>query len=149
VVAILTLARYYEDGSPGPQTQGLAYSHDGGYTFDYYDGNPVIDSESSQFRDPKVIWYEDHWVAVIAYSQEFVIGIFTSLNLREWTFASNFTRHGLLGAQYECPNLVKMPVRDRDGSLVDEMYVLSISVQPGARKNRLLMTFYRGVLTLF
>ncbi|KAI0147227.1 glycosyl hydrolase [Xylariaceae sp. FL1272] len=132
VVAVFTLARYNADGSAGPQTQNIAYSRDGGYTFEYYDGNPVIASESSQFRDPKVIWYEDYWVAVIAYSQEFVVGIYTSPDLKNWTHASNFTRHGLLGAQYECPNLVKMPVRDGNGSVVDSKFVLSVSVQPGA-----------------
>ncbi|KAI5923960.1 glycosyl hydrolase [Camillea tinctor] len=129
VVAITTIAH----GGSGPQTQDIAYSRDGGYTFEWYANNPVIDSTSSQFRDPKVIWYEDHWVAVIAYSQEFVVGIFTSPDLKSWTWASNFTRHGLLGTQYECPNLVKMPVRDRDsGDLLEETYVLALSVQPGA-----------------
>lgn len=133
VVAILTLARYYEDGTGGPQTQAIAYSVDGGYTFEYYDGNPVINSTSSQFRDPKVIWYEDHWAMVVSYAQEFVIGIFTSPDLKEWTHASNFSHHGLLGAQYECPNLVKMPVRDTvSGEVVDSAYVLTISAQPGA-----------------
>lgn len=133
VVAILTLSRSYEDGSAGPQTQAIAYSHDGGYTFEYYDGNPVINSTSSQFRDPKVIWYEDHWVAVIAYSQEFAVGIFTSPDLKTWEHASNFSYHGLLGAQYECPNMVKIPVRDSiGGEVVDEAYVMTISLQPGA-----------------
>lgn len=133
VVAVTTLARYYEDGSAGPQTQAIAYSLDGGYTFEYYDGNPVINSTSSQFRDPKVIWYEDHWAMVVAYAQEFVIGIYTSPDLKTWTHASNFSHHGLLGAQYECPNLVKLPVRDSiGGSVVDEAYLLVLSVQPGA-----------------
>ncbi|KAF2971345.1 hypothetical protein GQX73_g2200 [Xylaria multiplex] len=132
VVAIFTLARYYEDGSGGPQTQNIAYSRDGGYTFEYYSENPVIDSTSSHFRDPKVVWYEDHWVLVAAYAQEFVVGIFTSPDLKDWTFASNFTQHGLLGAQYECPNLVKMPVRDASGAVIDEKYVMTISIQPGA-----------------
>jgi beta-fructofuranosidase len=132
VVAVFTLARYYEDGSAGPQTQNIAYSLDGGYTFQYYANNPVIDSTSSQFRDPKVIWYEDHWVAVIAFSQEFSVGIYTSPDLKSWTHASNFSYHGLLGTQYECPNLVKMPVRDASGAVVDEKYVMAISLQPGA-----------------
>ncbi|ROW04764.1 hypothetical protein VMCG_04731 [Cytospora schulzeri] len=133
VVGIFTLARYYEDGSAGPQVQAIAYSHDGGYTFQYYDGNPVIDSTSSQFRDPKVIWYEDHWVMVVSFAQEFVVGIYTSLDLKAWTHASNFSHHGLLGAQYECPNLVKLPIRDRPGgSVVDEAYVMTVSAQPGA-----------------
>ncbi|KAK8002268.1 hypothetical protein PG989_001987 [Apiospora arundinis] len=132
VVVVFTFANYNEDGSTGPQTQAIAYSHDEGYTFQYYDGNPVINSTSSQFRDPKVIWYGDHWAMVVAYSQEFVVAIYTSPDLKEWTWASNFTDHGLLGAQYECPNIVKMPVRDRDGAVVDEKYVLTISLQPGA-----------------
>ncbi|KAK8058032.1 beta-fructofuranosidase [Apiospora phragmitis] len=132
VVAVFTLARYYEDGSSGPQTQAIAYSHDEGYTFQYYDGNPVINSTSTQFRDPKVIRYGDQWVMVVAYSQEFVVAVYTSPDLKQWTWASNFTDHGLLGAQYECPNLVKMPVRDRDGAVVDEKYVITISLQPGA-----------------
>lgn len=132
VVAIFTLARYYENGTAGPQTQNIAYSHDGGYTFEHFEGNPVIDSTSSQFRDPKVLWYQDHWVVAVAYAQEFVVGLWTSPDLKNWTFASNFSRHGLLGAQYECPNLVQMPVRDTNGTVLDEKFVLAISIQPGA-----------------
>lgn len=145
VVAITTLARYYEDGTGGPQEQALAYSHDGGYTFQYYAGNPVIASNSSQFRDPKVIWYEDHWAMVVAFSQEFVIGIYTSPDLKTWTHASNFSHHGLLGAQYECPNLVKMPIRDTiDGSVVDEAFVLTISAQPGAPLGGSITQYFPG-----
>ncbi|KAI0968734.1 glycosyl hydrolase [Xylaria arbuscula] len=129
VVAMFTLARYYADGTAGPQTQNIAYSRDGGYTFEYYNANPVIDSTSSQFRDPKVLWYEDHWAAVIAYSQEFNVGIWTSLDLKNWTFASNFTPHGLLGTQYECPNL---------------KYVLAISIQPGAPLGGSITEYFLG-----
>ncbi|OIW23778.1 glycoside hydrolase family 32 protein [Coniochaeta ligniaria NRRL 30616] len=136
VVAVFTLARYYDDGSAGPQTQAIAYSLDGGYSFEYYDKNPVIDSTSSQFRDPKVFWHKPSkkWVAVIAFAQEFVVGVYTSPDLKAWTHASNFSHHGLLGAQYECPNLVQVPVRDSvGGSVIDEeAYVMTISVQPGA-----------------
>lgn len=48
VVAVLTL-----QGS-STETQALAYSRDGGFTFEYYNGNPVIDVGSNSFRDPKV-----------------------------------------------------------------------------------------------
>lgn len=133
VIAMFTLARSNADGTAGPQTQAIAYSLDGGYSFRYYDGNPVIDSTSPQFRDPKVIWHQDRWVMVLAYAQELTVGIYTSPNMREWTHASNFSRHGLLGAQWECPNLVKMPVRDAvGGRVVDQAYVMVVSVQPGA-----------------
>jgi beta-fructofuranosidase len=143
VVAFFTLARYYPNAA-GPQTQNIAYSHDGGYTFQLYDGNPVIDSTSTHFRDPKVIWYGDHWVAVIAYSQEFAVGIFTSPDLKEWTFASNFSYHGLLGTQYECPNLVKLPVRDSGGAVTGEAYVMTVSVQPGAPLGGSITEYFPG-----
>lgn len=124
VVAVYTL------NEPDNQTQNLAFSYDNGYTFEPYENNPVLDIGSNQFRDPKVIWYEDHWVMVIAYSTEFVIGIFTSPDLIEWTHASNVSHVGLLGVQYECPNMVPVPVRGVEGE--DELYVLTISLNPGA-----------------
>ncbi|WVR03536.1 hypothetical protein IAU60_000528 [Kwoniella sp. DSM 27419] len=122
VVAIYTL------NTPEKQVQELAYSFDNGYSFTVYDGNPVLDVDSNQFRDPKVIWYEDHWVMVIAYSAEYVVGIYTSPDLKDWTFASNVTRIGLLGVQYECPNLVPLPVANSS----ETKYVLTISLNPGA-----------------
>lgn len=54
MVAIYTL------NTPTAQVQEISYSHDGGYTFTAFAENPVINSTSTQFRDPKVIWYEDH-----------------------------------------------------------------------------------------
>lgn len=134
VVAMYTL------NTPTKQIQEIAYSYDGGYTFIPYEGNPVIDSTSTQFRDPKVIWYEDHWVMVLAYSQEFVIGIFTSPDLKEWTHASNFSHHGLLGLQYECPNLVEIPVEGSD----ETMFVLTISINPGAPQGGSIMEYFPG-----
>ncbi|KAF2091127.1 glycoside hydrolase family 32 protein [Saccharata proteae CBS 121410] len=137
VVAIYTLQT---GGTSGPQVQEISYSHDGGYSFTRYANNPVIDSTSSQFRDPKVIWYEDHWVMVVAYSQDFTIGIYTSPNLIDWTHASNFTHHGLLGLQYECPNMVEIPVA---GS-TETMYVLYISINPGAPQGGSIGQYFPG-----
>ncbi|OSD00128.1 glycoside hydrolase family 32 protein [Trametes coccinea BRFM310] len=134
VVAIYTL------NTPTAQVQEIAYSTDGGYTFTRYPGNPVIDSNSTQFRDPKVIWYEDHWAMVVAYSQDFVIGVYTSPDLKTWSHASNFTHHGLLGLQYECPNLVKMPVEGGN----DTMYVLTISINPGAPLGGSITQYFPG-----
>jgi len=122
VVAFYTLA------GPNEQTQDLAYSTDSGYTFTKYSNNPLIAVDSMNFRDPKVFRYEDHWVMVLAYAQEFAVGIFTSTNMVDWTPASNFSYHGLLGTQYECPNLVEMPMQGSNGT----MWLMYISVQPGA-----------------
>ncbi|KAE8150779.1 glycosyl hydrolase [Aspergillus avenaceus] len=127
VVAIFTV------DTPTLETQNIAYSRDGGYTFTKYENNPVIDIGSKQFRDPQVTWHADtgNWVMAIAYADDLVIGFYTSPNLRDWTHASNFTQEGLPGVQFECPNLVKVPV---DGVISKETskYVLFISVNPGA-----------------
>ncbi|KAI6710670.1 hypothetical protein JHW43_006784 [Diplocarpon mali] len=135
VVAIYTL------NTPSEQTQEIAYSFDSGYSFQNYTANPVLRASppSNQFRDPKVIWFEDHWVMVIAYSQEFAIGIFTSPDLKTWTHASNFTHAGILGLQYECPNLVSMPVLGEDS-----MWLLSISINPGAPRGGSITEYFPG-----
>ena len=139
------------------QTQQIAYSKDGGYTFTKYAQNPVIPSNSTQFRDPKVLWYAPtrSWVAVIAYSQEFSIGIFTSPDLKNWTHASNFTRHGFLGLQYECPNLVAIPMisnasipepyaASNVAQTPEQMYILQISVNPGAPLGGSISQYFPG-----
>jgi len=135
VIAIYTLNTQYS------QVQEIAYSYDGGFTFIKYANNPVLvlDPTSTQFRDPKVIRYGDSWAMVVSYAQEFVIGIFTSPDLKNWTHASNFSHHGLLGLQYECPNLVQMPV---EGS--DAMWVLAISINPGAPLGGSITQYFPG-----
>jgi beta-fructofuranosidase len=123
--------------------QAISYSNDGGYTFTPYTANPVItDNGSNEFRDPKVIWHAptQKWVLVVAYSSAFTIGIYTSDNLTNWTHASNFSHHGLLGLQYECPNMVEIPM---EGSS-DPMYVLLISINPGAPLGGSIMQYFPG-----
>ena len=121
---------FYTLNGPYDQNQNLAYSHDGGYTFTKFSGNPLISVGSTQFRDPKVFWYNDHWVMVLVYAQEFTVGIYTSPNMLNWTHASNFSHHGLLGTQYECPNLVEMPLEGGGGA--ETIWLMYISIQPGA-----------------
>lgn len=150
VVAIYTL------NTPKEQTQNIAYSRDGGYTFTKYSKNPVISIGSTQFRDPKVLWYAptQSWVLVLAYAQEFVVGIYTSPNLKEWTHQSNFTKGGLLGIQYECPNLVEIPTLKNVSiaspldpsniALTDPKYVLAISINPGAPLGGSITQYFPG-----
>lgn len=120
----------YTLNSPNDQSQNLAISYDNGYTFKKYAGNPVLSVGSTQFRDPKVIWYAptQKWVMVLAYAQEFAVGIFTSDNLVKWTAASNFSYHGLLGFQWECPNMVEMPMENSTKT----MWLMQVSINPGA-----------------
>ncbi|KAK3720614.1 Invertase [Vermiconidia calcicola] len=129
LVALYTIA-----ASGGLQTQNVAYSRDGGYTFETYADNPVINVGSTQFRDPQVTWHAptEKWVMAVAYSQEFAIEFYTSPNLVNWTAVSNFSHYGLLGLQYECPNMVEMPVEGTSNGTSETMYLLYISINPGA-----------------
>jgi beta-fructofuranosidase len=124
VVAIYTL------NTAAEQTQEIAFSVDGGYTFTKYANNPVISINSTQFRDPKVIWHAStsKWVMSIAHAQDYVISFYTSIDLKSWHLASNFSHHGLLGQQYECPNMVAIPSTSEE----QDIYVLLISINPGA-----------------
>jgi beta-fructofuranosidase len=108
VVAIYTQAHLTE----GWQEQAIAYSLDGGYTFEKYSGNPVLAIGSTEFRDPKVIWHAEtgKWVMVVAYSAEGKLGFYISSNLKEWTWVSTFTSPDLpRGSNFECPMLARIP----------------------------------------
>ncbi|KAK2603902.1 Invertase [Conoideocrella luteorostrata] len=145
VVSVFTLAGRDPDGGfGGPQVQSLAYSHDGGFNFQFYEHNPVINSTSNQFRDPRVMAYKDHWVMVIAYSRDFTIGIYTSPNLLDWTHASNFSLHGLLGAQWECPNLIQMPYIDEECHRQDDVWTLFVNINPGGPLGGAVVQYFPG-----
>jgi len=123
----------YTAHSPTKETQHIAYSTDGGFTFTKYANNPVIDSHTDDFRDPKVVWHaeSEKWVMFIAWAQAREIGIFTSPNLKDWTPTSNYTQEGLPGVEFECPNFFTLPVDDADSG-ESTKDVLVISVNPGA-----------------
>ncbi len=112
-----TLVAFFTDTGAG---ECIAYSTDGGETFTYYEGNPVVKHSG---RDPKVIWYAygendnplsdrarelgGHWVMVV-YDERPPYGrnlaFYTSTNLTDWTHRSN------LAGYFECPELFKLPV---------------------------------------
>lgn len=97
--------------TPQSETQYISYSVDGGYTFIDYAQNPVLEINSTNYRDPKVTWHEEtgKWIATIAHSQKFEILIYSSPNMKNWTLESSFSHKGYLGFQYECPGLAKVP----------------------------------------
>ena len=127
----------YTEHSPVSQRQFAAYSLDGGYTFEKYEHNPVLDGNSTQFRDPKVIWHEEteKWVMTATRSHEYAVQIFSSSDLKSWELESNFTRHGFLGYQYECPGLAKVPIVGNSSlvsSGVTHKWVMFLSINPGS-----------------
>lgn len=109
------------------QAQAISYSTDGGRTFHYYDGNPVLDINSTEFRDPTVFFHPQtrRWVMVVAKALEKKVGIYTSPDLKHWTWASDFGPAGDQEKSWECPDLFQLPV---DGNPADTRWVMVVSV---------------------
>lgn len=143
--------------TPDKESQYLSYSLDGGYTFENYEHNPILDINSTQYRDPKVIWHEESqkWILTVAHAQKYEILIYSSPNLKDWKLESSFGDQGYLGYQYECPGLARVPFVESENGLtmsnltygdatsylnsssasngkIKEAWVLFISINPGA-----------------
>lgn len=126
-----TLVGFYTSELP-KQQQSMFYSRDGGRTFTKYSNNPVIantEGMSSDFRDPKVMWYapKSLWVMAVAGPER--IEFWSSPNLIDWQFESCFGEGvGVHGCEWECPDLRYMPI---DGDSNRRAWVLLVSVNPG------------------
>ena len=143
VVAIYTLNRPHE------QAQAISFSRDGGYTFTPFDGNPVIDLGLADFRDPKVVRYEDHWVMVVAYSTMHKVGIFVSDDLKTWHHASDVTSPDFEGQSCECPCLIKIPPIHSVTSLASAEWTLFVSLTPMADGGRSCVKYAIGTFDGF
>lgn len=91
------------------QTQSMAVSTDNGQTFTKYANNPVLVSDIPDFRDPHVIWYapESKWILIVSEKQH--MKLFSSKNLKDWTFESDFGGgYGSHAGVWECPDLLDM-----------------------------------------
>lgn len=112
----------------GVQRQSLAYSTDGGLTFKKYSGNPVLDLNSANFRDPKVFWYAPakRWLMTVALSDQHKVSFYSSTDLKNWTHLSDFGPAGATGGAWECPDLFPLPV---DGNAKKTKWVLAVGTQ--------------------
>lgn len=91
------------------QKQCMAYSIDNGKTFTKYEDNPLLVSNIPDFRDPHIIWYEPtkRWILIVSEKQH--MKIFSSKNLKDWTFESDFGEgYGSHDGVWECPDLLDM-----------------------------------------
>ena len=114
--------------SDGVQRQSLFVSLDGGYSFDPYDGNPVIDNPGvKDFRDPRLVWDDARRVWIMALAEGDKIGLYTSPDLKDWTYRSGFTAPGL--GVLECPDLFQMAV---DGDPTNVRWVLAAGANGAA-----------------
>ncbi|MGG1247667.1 GH32 C-terminal domain-containing protein [Bacillus spizizenii] len=137
------LVAIYTQDREGHQVQSIAYSNDKGRTWTKYAGNPVIPNPGKKdFRDPKVFWYEkeNKWVMVLAAGDRILI--YTSKNLKQWTYASEFgLGEGSHGGVWECPDLFELPV---DGNPNQKKWVMQVSVGNGAVSGGSGMQYFVG-----
>ena len=121
VVAMYTTAGHH-------QTQSLAFSKDGGRTFQKFSGNPVLTSDAPDFRDPRPFWNEDikAWNLILAVGQE--MRIYSSSNLTDWKYESSFgSEYGNHGGVWECPDLFE--IKDETSNI--KKWVLICNINPG------------------
>ncbi len=132
LVAIYTSAGKYPESDRPCQTQSIAYSINNGRTWMKYEGNPVLSNpDVIDFRNPKVFWHKEtcKWIMVIASGQ--TITIYTSTNLKNWEFASEFGHQaGSHDGVWECPDLFELEV---DGNPEQQKWVLFVSIGDNPR----------------
>lgn len=133
MVAIYTSA--YKDASPhrGLQAQSLAYSLDDGQTWTKYSANPVLNRNSTNFRDPKVFWYSSpdgggYWVMAAVEATDHKVVLYKSTDLKDWTALSEFGPANATGGLWECPDLFPLAV---DGDPNNVKWVMVVNINPG------------------
>lgn len=107
-------------------------------TWTTYDAaNPVIldppapyEDQITEFRDPFVFWHEStkKWVSVISLTKLHKLAIYTSDNLKEWSFVSEFGPVNAVGGVWECANLFPLPL---DGDESNLKWIAQIGLNPG------------------
>jgi len=109
------------------ETQSIAFSNDDGKTWTKYAGNPVLKNPGiTDFRDPKVMWYQpgQKWIMTLATKDR--ITFYSSPDLLNWQKESEFgSNMGAHGGVWECPDLFAL---NDNGTMV---WVLIVNLNPG------------------
>lgn len=114
VVPVLVLT--HSGGTEGGEKQSVAWTADGGRTFDLANENPVLrDPNRRDFRDPHVQWFapERTWVMVVAAGHE--LAFYRSQDLVRWEATSVLDVAPPEGGVWEVPVLVRLPIEGPDG----------------------------------
>jgi fructan beta-fructosidase len=124
------IATYAADYHQKREKTHIAYSNDRGRTWTNYSGNPVIDVDAEDFRDPYVFWYaaQKKWVLVEVLADHRKTVFFSSTDLTHWAKLSEFGPAGDDAGQWECPLLMELPIEGTK----DTGWVLVINRNPGA-----------------
>lgn len=100
-------------------TQCMAYSTDGGKTFQKYAKNPLISHVEAENRDPKVVWASELQAYLMAlYLDENRYVIYISENLTDWKVHQSL----VLPEDAECPDLYPLPL---DGNSEKQKWIFS------------------------
>ncbi|OQP62843.1 glycosyl hydrolase family 32 [Niastella vici] len=122
------------------QNQSLAYSVDNGKTWTKYAGNPVLKNPGiTDFRDPKVSWYEPEkkWIMTLATKDR--ITFYSSPDLKGWTKESEFGKElGAHGGVWECPDLFTLEDNGK------KVWVLIVNLNPGGPNGGSATQYFMG-----
>ncbi|TDO24578.1 glycoside hydrolase family 32 protein [Pedobacter duraquae] len=122
------------------QYQSIAYSTDQGATWTKYKGNPVLPNPGiTDFRDPKVMWYEPEkkWIMTLATKDR--ITFYSSADLKSWKRESDFGSDlGAHGGVWECPDLFPLQYRGKT------IWVLLVSINPGGPNGGSATQYFTG-----
>jgi fructan beta-fructosidase len=111
-----------------PEYQAISYSNDG-ESFHFYENNPVLDIGSNSFRDPQVFWFapKSEWIMIVTRPHLHKVSFYSSQNLKQWTWLSDFGPMGAHSNDWEVPDIFQLPV---DGKEANKKWVLSIGQGP-------------------
>ena len=129
MIAVFTYNNHTYNDEHRVEDQNIAYSKDRGRTWTKYNGNPVVPhpGDLKDFRDPKVFWYQDHWVMLLAAGDKVLF--YTSSNLKEWDQSGSFGGggYGSTDGVWETPDLFQLPVTNAS----DSRWVLTVGLGNG------------------
>jgi sucrose-6-phosphate hydrolase SacC (GH32 family) len=131
MVAVYTGHKPRKGSVPAVQTQNLAFSNDRGRTWIKYSGNPVLNLNLTDFRDPDVFWSaaSRRWIMAVSLPNGHKIRFYDSPDLKKWDRLSEFGLAGTTAGQWECPALFQLPV---DGDASNTRWVLKVGLNPGS-----------------
>lgn len=112
------------------ESQGISHSINGNYDeLHYYENNPVIPSNNTDFRDPQVFWdnQTNRWIMVITRPLDRAIEFYASDDLKNWQFLSKFGQEGAQKEVWEVPDLFQLPL---DGDPNNKKWVLTCGMGP-------------------
>lgn len=126
-----SLIAFYTRHYPGdslPEAQAISVSTDG-INFNYYNNNPVLDIDEIFFRDPQVFWHEEtkKWIMAVSLPDKQIVHFYSSENLKNWNFLSDFKGLGVQNSFWECPDLFEVSLK---GNEDEKHWVLFIGRGP-------------------